>query len=81
VANAYKQGYVGKNILGTGFDCDIVIHRGAGASRGKTAPHQNRSKANARSRGSAAISRRLGALQQADGGQQRRDALQSPRSS
>jgi len=31
LAKAYKQGYVGKNILGTGFDCDIVIHRGAGA--------------------------------------------------
>ena len=28
---AYAQGYVGKNIMGTGFDCDIVIHRGAGA--------------------------------------------------
>jgi NADH-quinone oxidoreductase subunit F len=28
---AYAGGYVGKNILGTGFDCDIVIHRGAGA--------------------------------------------------
>src|SRR4051812_18127088 len=28
---AYAAGYVGKNILGTGFDCDIVIHRGAGA--------------------------------------------------
>ena len=31
LAKAYAQGYVGKNILGTGFDCDIVIHRGAGA--------------------------------------------------
>src|SRR3954452_5584722 len=31
LANAYAKGYVGKNILGTGFDCDIVIHRGAGA--------------------------------------------------
>src|SRR6476620_11194168 len=31
LAKAYTQGYVGKNILGTGFDCDIVIHRGAGA--------------------------------------------------
>jgi NADH-quinone oxidoreductase subunit F len=31
LARAYAQGYVGKNILGTGFDCDIVIHRGAGA--------------------------------------------------
>jgi NADH-quinone oxidoreductase subunit F len=28
---AYAAGYVGKNILGTGFDCDIFIHRGAGA--------------------------------------------------
>src|SRR5215211_8557354 len=28
---AYKQGYVGKNIMGLGFDCDIFIHRGAGA--------------------------------------------------
>jgi NADH-quinone oxidoreductase subunit F len=28
---AYAAGYVGKNILGSGFDCDIVIHRGAGA--------------------------------------------------
>jgi NADH-quinone oxidoreductase subunit F len=28
---AYAAGYVGRNILGTGFDCDIVIHRGAGA--------------------------------------------------
>ena len=31
LARAYAAGYVGKNILGTGFDCDIVIHRGAGA--------------------------------------------------
>ncbi|HSN85943.1 MAG TPA: NADH-quinone oxidoreductase subunit F, partial [Thermoanaerobaculia bacterium] len=31
LAKAYAQGYVGKNICGTGFDCDIVIHRGAGA--------------------------------------------------
>ncbi len=31
LAKAYAQGYVGRNIMGTGFDCDIVIHRGAGA--------------------------------------------------
>jgi NADH-quinone oxidoreductase subunit F len=31
LAKAYAQGYVGRNILGSGFDCDIVIHRGAGA--------------------------------------------------
>jgi NADH-quinone oxidoreductase subunit F len=31
LAKAYAAGYVGRNIMGTGFDCDIVIHRGAGA--------------------------------------------------
>ena len=31
LAKAYAAGYVGKNIMGSGFDCDIVIHRGAGA--------------------------------------------------
>ncbi len=28
---AYKAGYLGKNIQGTGIDCDIYVHRGAGA--------------------------------------------------
>jgi NADH-quinone oxidoreductase subunit F len=28
---AYKAGYAGKNILGSGFDCDVYVHRGAGA--------------------------------------------------
>jgi NADH-quinone oxidoreductase subunit F len=28
---AYAAGYLGKNILGTGFDFDLVIHTGAGA--------------------------------------------------
>jgi NADH-quinone oxidoreductase subunit F len=31
LADAYARGYVGRDILGTGFDLDIVIHRGAGA--------------------------------------------------
>jgi len=31
VAQAYEAGYVGKNILGSGFDLDIVVHAGAGA--------------------------------------------------
>src|SRR5262245_15070869 len=31
LARAYAQGYAGKNIMGSGWDCDIVIHRGAGA--------------------------------------------------
>ncbi|MDA1028284.1 MAG: NADH-quinone oxidoreductase subunit NuoF [Bacteroidetes bacterium] len=28
---AYAKGYVGKNIMGSGFSCEIVIHKGAGA--------------------------------------------------
>jgi NADH-quinone oxidoreductase subunit F len=31
LAKARAAGYVGTNILGTGFDCEIYIHRGAGA--------------------------------------------------
>jgi NADH-quinone oxidoreductase subunit F len=31
IAEAYKAGYLGKNIFGTGFDCDVYVHRGAGA--------------------------------------------------
>jgi NADH-quinone oxidoreductase subunit F len=31
VREAYEAGLLGKNILGSGFDFDIVIHRGAGA--------------------------------------------------
>ena len=31
IAEARKKGFLGKNILGKGFDCEIVVHRGAGA--------------------------------------------------
>ncbi|MFB3739058.1 MAG: NADH-quinone oxidoreductase subunit NuoF [Candidatus Velamenicoccus archaeovorus] len=31
VAEAYAKGFLGKDILGTGYDLDVVIHRGAGA--------------------------------------------------
>jgi len=31
IAEAYAKGYLGRNILGTGFDCDVYVHRGAGA--------------------------------------------------
>ncbi len=31
VAEAYQAGYLGKNILGSGFDLDVMVHRGAGA--------------------------------------------------
>jgi NADH-quinone oxidoreductase subunit F len=31
VAQAYEAGFLGKNILGSGFDLDIVVHSGAGS--------------------------------------------------
>ncbi len=31
INEAYAKGYLGKNILSSGFDLDIVVHRGAGA--------------------------------------------------
>ena len=31
IDEAYSRGWLGKNIQGTGFDLDVVIHRGAGA--------------------------------------------------
>jgi NADH-quinone oxidoreductase subunit F len=31
VAEAYGKGYLGENILGSGFNVDLVVHRGAGA--------------------------------------------------
>ncbi len=31
VREAYSAGYAGKNILGTGFDLEIIVHAGAGA--------------------------------------------------
>jgi NADH-quinone oxidoreductase subunit F len=31
IEQAYGKGYLGKNILGSGYDLDLVVHRGAGA--------------------------------------------------
>ncbi|MCA0307108.1 MAG: NADH-quinone oxidoreductase subunit NuoF [Actinobacteria bacterium] len=31
VAEAYDKGYLGKDILGSGYDLDIIVHAGAGA--------------------------------------------------
>jgi len=31
IADAYARGLLGSNILGSGFTCDIYVHRGAGA--------------------------------------------------
>jgi NADH-quinone oxidoreductase subunit F len=31
IADAYERGFLGQNILGSGFDLDLSVHRGAGA--------------------------------------------------
>src|SRR5690349_1790589 len=31
VEEAYRAGFLGRNIFGSGFDCDVFVHRGAGA--------------------------------------------------
>jgi NADH-quinone oxidoreductase subunit F len=31
IEKAYKAGFLGKNIFGSSFDCDVYVHRGAGA--------------------------------------------------
>ncbi len=31
IAEAYEKGYAGKNIAGSDFSCELVLHRGAGA--------------------------------------------------
>ena len=31
ISEAYKKGYLGKNILNSNFDCDLYVHKGAGA--------------------------------------------------
>jgi len=31
IGEAYAKGYLGRNILGSGFDLEVVLHRGAGA--------------------------------------------------
>jgi NADH-quinone oxidoreductase subunit F len=31
ITEARERGFIGKNVLGSGFDCDIYVHQGAGA--------------------------------------------------
>src|SRR6187549_1353004 len=73
---ARDAGYVGKNILGTGFDCEIYVHRGAGAyeAGGNRADRIARRQARAAAH-QAAVPGSRGTLGLSDGGEQRRDAV------
>ena len=53
VEEARNAGYLGKNLFGTGYDLEITVHRGAGATSAARRPRcSTRSKANAASRAS-----------------------------
>ena len=79
LAKAYARGLLSaRTSSAPGFDCDIVIHRGAGAyeaGRGDRAHRIARGQARAAAH-QAAVPGGVGALQLSDGREQRRDALQ-----
>ena len=57
---AYAKGFLGENILGSGYSLDITVHRGAGRLhlRRGDRPDRSRSRASAASRASSRRSRR-----------------------
>ena len=73
-----RPGYLGKNILGTGFDCEIYVHRGAGAyEAGEETALIESLEGQARAAAlQAAVPGGRRPLQLPDRGQQRRDAVQ-----
>jgi len=56
IAEAYARGFLGRNVLGSGFDCDVYVHR-VRTKRGRRRRCSSRSKANARSRATSRPSR------------------------
>ncbi len=80
VDDAYANGYLGENILESGFDLEVIVHRGAGLLH-----RRRRDGAAVEPRGrardaadQAAVPRRAGALRRADGREQRRDDVDDP---
>ena len=73
-----RPGYLGKNILGSGFDCDVYVHRGAGAYEAgeETALIESLEGKRAQPRIKPPFPGRRRPLPVPDRGQQRRDALQ-----
>ena len=76
VEEAYAHGWLGKNIQGSGFDLDVVIHRGAGAyiCGEETALLTSLEGGKGFPRAQAAVPRDLRALPVPHDCQQRRDA-------
>ena len=78
IDEAYARGFLGKNILGSGFDCDVYVaprRRRLRGGRGDGAARVARRQARAAAQ-QAAVPGRRRPLRQADRGEQRRDAVQ-----
>ena len=80
IEQAEEYGLLGKNILGSGFDFDVKVHRGAGAfvCGEETALLMSLEGKAGRAEAEAAVSGGQGALGQADQHQQRGDLGQRP---
>ena len=78
IAEAHQAGYLGKNIFGSGFDCEVFMHRGAGAYEAgeETALIESLEGKRAQPRIKPPFPASRRPVQLPDGGQQRRDALQ-----
>ena len=76
VRQAYEAGFLGQNILGSGFDCDVVVHAGAGLSVVRRRRCWTAWRAAVGSPAEAAVPCGCRPVRFADGRQQRRDHLQ-----
>ena len=78
IAEAYAAGYLGTDILGTDYDLDVVLHRGAGAyiCGEETALLSSLEGLPGTATAASAVPRGGGPVRVADGDQQRRDALE-----
>ena len=82
IDEAYARGFLGKNILGSGFDCDVYIHRGAGAYEAgeETALLESLEGKRAQPRNKPPFPAVVGLYGKPDRRQQRRDARATCRS-
>ena len=78
IDEAYARGFLGKNVLGSGFDCDVYVHRGAGAYEAgeETALLESLEGKRAQPRNKPPFPAVVGPVRLPDRGEQRRDAGQ-----
>ncbi len=80
LADAYARGFVGKNIKGSGYDLEIILHRGAGCyiagdETGSALEPRRRTRDAAHQ---ATVSRGAGRLRRAHDREQHRDTVDRP---